>query len=213
MSAQMIGQTTLGIIILCLLAMLVAVKRIATGTILGDKAQGGFLIHAVNVFNLFFLLVANPLAGILLVTGRLDDLDRSRVAVNIPVLLTVLEIGGLLLYVAGFALMAWALLTLGCNYQLGGCKPLESNVLIIRGPYRLVRHPMYLAAILIAFGLACLVQSIAYAGVFIVYLALMIYLLPYEEKGLIRAYGEQYIEYRRSVGGLLPTKKVPGTIS
>ena len=208
-----IGQTALGIIVLCLLGILVGVKRVATGSILGEKPQGGFLISAVNVFNLFFLLVANPVAGILLITHRMDTFDPTRLTINVPWLLTGLETVGLLLYVIGFFLMAWALIHLGRNYQLGGNAPLETNELITTGPYRLVRHPMYTAALCIALGLACLIQSLAYLAVFVIYLVLMIFLVPFEEQGLRRAYGERYEAYRTTVGALLPlnlhTRRAP----
>jgi protein-S-isoprenylcysteine O-methyltransferase Ste14 len=198
------GQIPLGIIILCLLAMLVIVKQVSTGSILGDKPKGGFLIWVVNVFNLFFLLIVNPLAGILLVTRHMDTFDPTRITIDAPWLLVSLEIVGLILYVIGFFLMAWALITLGRNYQIGGNPPLASSVMIISGPYRLIRHPMYSAALFISLGLACLVQSLAYLAVFIIYLVLIIFLIPFEEEGLHRAYGGQYEVYRKKVGALLP---------
>ena len=199
-----LGQTALGIIVLCLLGLLVGVKRAATGSILGEKPQGGLLISMVNVFNLFFLLVANPVAGILLIANRMDTFDPTRLAIDLPWLLTSLEIFGLLLYVTGFFLMAWALISLGRNYQLGGNTPLETNQLITSGPYKLIRHPMYTAALCIALGLALLIQSMAYFTVFIIYLVLMIFLIPFEEKSLLMAYGEQYETYRKKAGALFP---------
>ena len=72
---HLLDQRILGIAILCLLGMLVIVKRVATGSIL-DKPKGNLLVQLVNIFNLFFLLVVNPLAAILLITGRPGD-DRS----------------------------------------------------------------------------------------------------------------------------------------
>jgi len=58
-------QRILGIAILCLLGILVTVKRVSTGSIL-DKPKGNLLVQLVNIFNLFFLLIVNPLAAILL---------------------------------------------------------------------------------------------------------------------------------------------------
>jgi hypothetical protein len=55
-------QQILGMAILFLLGMLVTVKRAATGPIL-DKQKGSLLAQLVNIFNLFFLLVVNPLAA------------------------------------------------------------------------------------------------------------------------------------------------------
>ena len=51
-----IDQRFLGVLIVLLLAILVAVKRIATGSIL-EKPTGGLLLWLVNIFNLFFLLI------------------------------------------------------------------------------------------------------------------------------------------------------------
>jgi len=50
---HLLDQRTLGIAILCLLGMLVIVKRVATGSIL-DKPQGNLRVQLVNIFNLFF---------------------------------------------------------------------------------------------------------------------------------------------------------------
>ena len=57
-----LNQRFLGIGIRCLLGKLVTVKRVATGSIL-ERPKGGLLAQIVNIFNLFFLLVVNPLAA------------------------------------------------------------------------------------------------------------------------------------------------------
>lgn len=196
-------QRTLGIAILFLLAMLVIVKQAATGSIV-EKPQGSFLIRFTNTFNLFFLLVVNPLAALLLITGNEATVDPTHLAVSAPWLLIVLEVSGLGLYVLGFLLMAWALIRLGRVYQLGGSSPRTVDKMIAVGPYRLVRHPMYTAVLCISLGLACLIQSLAYLAVFGIYLALIVLLIPVEEKGLQRAYGEQYEAYQREVKKLVP---------
>lgn len=117
-----IDPRALGIIILSLLALLVVVKRVATGTVLGDRPQGGLGLWLSHVYNLSFLLVVNPLAGLLLVARRLA-LDPTHLAVQDPRALALCQLVGLLLSVAGYALMAWALLGLRRNYQPGGCAP------------------------------------------------------------------------------------------
>lgn len=200
---HLLGQRTLGIAILFLLAMLVIVKQAATGSIV-EKPQGSFLIRFTNTFNLFFLLVVNPLAALLLITGNGATVDPTHLAVSAPWLLIVLEVSGLGLYVLGFLLMAWALIRLGRVYQLGGSSPRTVDKMIAVGPYRLVRHPMYTAVLCISLGLACLIQSLAYLAVFGIYLALIVRLIPVEEEGLQRAYGEQYEAYQREVKKLVP---------
>jgi len=196
-------QRLLGIAILFLLGVLVTVKRVATGSIL-DRPQGNLLVQLVNIFNLFFLLVVNPLAAILLIARILAAADPTRIIINEPRLLMVLEIAGLVFYMLGFLLMSWALITLGRNYQLGGSAPRSEDRMVVVGPYKLVRHPMYTAALSVSLGLACLIQSWAFFFVFFIYLALILLLIPMEEEKLLKAYGEQYAAYRHQAGKIIP---------
>jgi protein-S-isoprenylcysteine O-methyltransferase Ste14 len=200
---HLLDQRILGIAILFLLGMLVTVKRVATGSIL-DKPKGNLMVQSVSIFNLFFLLVVNPLAAILLIVLRLPTVDPTYMTIHEPWTLMVLEIVGLVMYVTGFILMAGALSTLRRNYQLGGSAPRSEDEMVMEGPYRLVRHPMYTAALSISLGLACLIQSWAFFGVFCIYLVLILLLIPVEEDGLRKAYGEQYCAYQQKTRKLIP---------
>jgi len=200
---HLFDQRILGIAILFLLGMLVIVKRGATGSIL-DKPKGNLMVQVVNIFNLFFLLVVNPVAALLLITRHLATIDPTHVTIGEPWILMVLEIVGLLTYAMGYFLMASALVTLGRNYQLGGSAPRSEDKMVVDGPYRLVRHPMYTAALGISFGLVCLIQSGALFCVFCTYLVLILLLIPVEEDGLRKAYGEQYVSYQQKTRKLIP---------
>lgn len=200
---HLLDQRLLGITILFLLALLVVFKKRATGSIL-DRPPGDLLVQLVNLFNLLFLLVVNPLSGLALVTRSVAAIDPTHVTIDTPWVWTVLEGVGLVTYVAGFLLMGWALTTLGRNYQLGGTAPRSEDTMVTEGPYRIVRHPMYTAALGISLGLACLVQSWALLCVFVIYLVLVLLLIPVEETGLRKAYGEQYVAYRQGVRRLIP---------
>ena len=201
---HLLDQRNLGIVMLLLLSMLVTIKLLATGSILKDKPKGNLRIWLTHIFNLFFLLIVNPLAAILLINGHLEAVDPTRLAIDIPWVLIGVEIGGLGLYVMGFILMGWALIRLGRNYQAGGSDPRVADGIVMGGPYKLVRHPMYSAALVISLGLACVVQSLAFFFVFCIYFVLIILLIPAEEEGLRRAYGEQYIAYQQRVKRLFP---------
>src|SRR4030042_4618955 len=201
---HLFDQRILGIAILFLLGMLVAGKQAATGSIL-DRPKGNLIVQFVNIFNLFFLLIVNPLAAIWLIARRLATIDPTPLTIDEPSVLMVLEIPGLMLYMIGFLLMAWALITIGSNYQLGGSAPRFEDKMVVSGPYRLVRHPMYTAALTISFGLTCLTQSWAFLCVFCVYLVLILLLLPMEEDGLRKSYGgESYRTYRQKTRKLIP---------
>jgi protein-S-isoprenylcysteine O-methyltransferase Ste14 len=191
---QLLNQRIAGIVILLVWAMLVVVKGMATGFLLNDRPRGGVRIWLVHVFNFLFLLVATPLATILLIVRRPDALG----------LRTSLGVAGIVLYGAGCIVLCWALCALRGNYQVGGNVPRASDELVTRGPYRFLRHPMYAAALCVSLGLACLTHSLAYFCVFCIYVLLIAPLIPYEEEGLCRAYGERYSAYRDAVKRLAP---------
>jgi protein-S-isoprenylcysteine O-methyltransferase Ste14 len=73
------------------------------------------------------------------------------------------------------------------------------------GPYRWVRNPIYIAALLIVLGEALLFMSLgllAYAGTMAVFFHLFV--TGYEERTLRRRFGSTYLEYRRMVPRWIP---------
>jgi protein-S-isoprenylcysteine O-methyltransferase Ste14 len=78
---------------------------------------------------------------------------------------------------------------------------------VAAGPYRWVRNPIYLAALLIVLGEAWLFMSLpllAYAGVMAVFFHLFV--TGYEERRLSRRFGRTYLEYRRTVPRWIPRR-------
>lgn len=78
--------------------------------------------------------------------------------------------------------------------------------LVVSGPYRWVRNPIYLAAVLVVLGEACLYLSLdllEYAGILVV--VIFVIVLAYEEPSLRAQFGAQYEAYRRSVRRWLPS--------
>jgi protein-S-isoprenylcysteine O-methyltransferase Ste14 len=84
--------------------------------------------------------------------------------------------------------------------ELAGIRPpavVASESLQVRGPYRLVRHPLYLGWMLIVFGAAHLTgDRLAFAVITSVYLLLAI---PWEERSLEQLFGVEYSRYKRQV--------------
>jgi len=200
---QLINQKILGIIVLLLLTALVLVKRLATGSIF-DKPQGSPLVKLINSFNLCFLLAVNPLVAVLLIAQREGIMDSTHLPVDAPWLSMTVEIFGFAIYVMGYALMAWALIRLGKNYQLGGTAPRVTDRLVVNGPFRWIRHPMYTAALCISLGLTGLLPSWVILCVFGIYLVLILLLIPIEEDNLGKAYGDAYSAYQKKTRRLVP---------
>lgn len=103
---RLLDQRLVGVVILLVLGLLV-VRRRATGSLV-ELPTGGRLVRTADLFNLLFLLVVSPLAAILLLT-RTASLDPAHGAVPGPCLANAVQFAGLLMYVAGYGLMAWAL--------------------------------------------------------------------------------------------------------
>lgn len=82
--------------------------------------------------------------------------------------------------------------------------------LVAAGPYRWVRNPIYLAALLIVSGLAALFESpplLLYAAGLAV--AFHLFVLGYEEPRLRARFGEGYEAYRRTVSRWIPRRPAP----
>jgi protein-S-isoprenylcysteine O-methyltransferase Ste14 len=83
--------------------------------------------------------------------------------------------------------------------------PMPTAHLVVVGPYRYVRNPMYLAVLTIILGQALLCRSggaLLYAGT--VLLAVVAFVWGYEEPTLELEFGDEYREYRRNVRGWIP---------
>ena len=67
----------------------------------------------------------------------------------------------------------------------------------VTGPYRLVRHPLYLGWILAVFGPAHMTgDRLAFAAITTIYLMIAI---PLEERSLVGAFGDEYERYTQQV--------------
>jgi protein-S-isoprenylcysteine O-methyltransferase Ste14 len=75
--------------------------------------------------------------------------------------------------------------------------PRESEGLQVSGPFRWIRHPLYLGWLLMVFGAAHMTgDRLAFAAITTLYLVVAI---PLEERSLRRAFGDDYIRYTREV--------------
>jgi protein-S-isoprenylcysteine O-methyltransferase Ste14 len=103
----------------------------------------------------------------------------------------------LVVQLAGFALAVWSVAEID-PLELAGIKtPDEPETLQVKGPYRLVRHPLYLGWIVAAFGTHHLTgDRLAFAALTSLYLVIAI---PWEERSLVESYGDEYIRYQRQV--------------
>lgn len=81
----------------------------------------------------------------------------------------------------------------------------RTESLVVSGPQRYVRHPLYLGAIAVFLGLALLTGSTSsLVGVAFVLLWFRFVQIPFEEKELRAIFREQYVHYSKQVPMLIP---------
>src|SRR5256712_9216285 len=96
-------------------------------------------------------------------------------------------VAALLVSVAGYAVAVWSVVSLGPSFAL-----LVSVRTVVRhGPYRYVRHPMYLGYILLFAGILIGALSPIVIVLVAVYVSLTVYRARLEEDALTR-HGDQY---------------------
>lgn len=113
------------------------------------------------------------------------------------------DISLLIIELVGAALGIWAVLSMGIGRFNIVPDPKDGSRLVTRGPYRLIRHPMYLALLLLTLPLI-IADFTWWRGMF--WLALLIDLvlkLNYEET-LLEKKLDGYIEYKRRSYRLIP---------
>jgi len=113
---------------------------------------------------------------------------------------TLWRYAGLLPLAVGAGIVLWCIWDFAVVGH-GTLAPIDPPTqLVARGPYRYVRNPMYVGAVLVLLGEAALFVSVAlviYCAVFFVVAHSFVVL--YEEPTLHRQFGQSYDAYRRSV--------------
>ena len=111
---------------------------------------------------------------------------------------------GLGLVVAGVAFSLWAIVTLGRHYDLELALH-RDHELVKRGPYALVRHPVY-SGLALHFAGGCLATGnlLLIAGTVLVTYPAFYLRARAEERLLRERFGDAYAAYAREVGMLVP---------
>src|SRR5687767_5550258 len=111
---------------------------------------------------------------------------------------------GVAVALIGFALLQWAQVTLGRSWS-DTPRMMKEQALITSGPYQFIRHPIYTAFILIL-GSTLLISAnwligLTWAGMTVLDIASRI---GFEESLMVEYFGDQYREYMKKTGRLLP---------
>jgi protein-S-isoprenylcysteine O-methyltransferase Ste14 len=110
---------------------------------------------------------------------------------------------GVLLVLAGYAGTLWCYAAMGDTWRMGIDRN-EKNALVIRGPYRLIRHPIYMFQVVMLAGVAALLPTALSLIVLAIHLICVWVKALDEETYLLSVHGQAYGDYLSRTGRLLP---------
>jgi protein-S-isoprenylcysteine O-methyltransferase Ste14 len=127
-----------------------------------------------------------------------DWFNQTVFTVTLPIALA-----GLGIAICGVGVTIWARLTLGENWSNFPTIK-QDHALIVSGPYRVVRHPIYAGLLFTLLGSA-LQHGLVRSFLAVLTCAVGLYLkVSVEEEFMVQRFGEAYLRYRRNVSTLVP---------
>ena len=114
---------------------------------------------------------------------------------------------GLAVAIASAVFAAWAMWSLGKSYGIR-MDLFEGHRLITTGPYRFVRHPMYLGIATFHVGATLAMESLVLLGVTVLYVVpFTLARIAEEDRVLAQGFGDDYRAFERRVPALIPTPR------
>jgi len=117
-----------------------------------------------------------------------------------PATIEAQQVAGMVIGAVGAAVALWCIFTFA-SVGRGTPAPFDPpRRLVIRGPYRFVRNPMYIGAGLALAGAALVYESLpllGYTGLF--FLATHLLVVWYEEPALRQTFGKEYEAYCQQI--------------
>jgi protein-S-isoprenylcysteine O-methyltransferase Ste14 len=159
-----------------------------------DRRQEGWLV----------LATVRPIGIAFMIGLIVYAVSPARMAwSSIPLPAAIRWVGFFLLLATG-ALLFWTLHSLGRNLT-DTVVTRRDHTLVVRGPYRWVRHPFYCSV-----GLLILSTSLIAANWFLMFtgpvaLAMLVVRTPIEEAKLIERFGDDYRRYMARTNRFIPT--------
>jgi protein-S-isoprenylcysteine O-methyltransferase Ste14 len=151
------------------------------------------------------LLLLRPLLGLPEHTGILLWLAMpSLMAWSAIALPEWLRWSGIGLGALALLLLGWSMQALGPNFVAAlGLR--GQHTLVTRGPYRFLRHPMYVGFLLLQLAMALVTANwfIGFTGIGLI-LAVIVDRVGAEENKLAALFGETYRDYARRTGRFFP---------
>jgi protein-S-isoprenylcysteine O-methyltransferase Ste14 len=112
-------------------------------------------------------------------------------------------VGGAVMTVAGYAGTLWCYVIMGNMWRIG-VNPAEKTVLVNAGPYRVVRHPIYVFQIILLAGAALLLPTVVSLTILLIQYLSILAKAADEEAYLLTTHGREYGDYLARTGRFFP---------
>ena len=152
---------------------------------------------------LFILATLRPLGAVFwfgVLAWMINPGWMSWSAVSLPFWSRWVGVGALL---AGVALLVWTFRSLGANLT-DTVVTRKKHTLVVHGPYRWIRHPLYSAAGLFIPALSLIAANWFFFVFGIALLCVLVMRTGIEEANLVARFGDSYQEYMARTGRFLP---------
>ena len=122
----------------------------------------------------------------------------------IPWLRPQVTLAGIVVFLLGAALRWWAIFTLGRYFTIDVAVRSTQSV-VQSGPYRFVRHPSYTAILIMLLGVGlALANWASLVAMLAGGLIGLLYRVRVEERALVEALGQPYLDYLRHTKRFIP---------
>jgi protein-S-isoprenylcysteine O-methyltransferase Ste14 len=127
---------------------------------------------------------------------QIGALDYTQNLFNIRVI-------ALVVYLVFSWIQIWAYKSLGDNYSQN-ILLLKNHSLVTKGPFKIIRHPQYIAQIIGDLSVAVAVMSYIVLPIALLEIPFIIMRASLEEKMLSKHFGDSFTKYKKSSGFMFP---------
>lgn len=152
---------------------------------------------------LFILATLRPLGAVYWLSVFAWMIDPRWLAWSSLSLPVWLRWGGVIALLTGSALLVWTFRTLGTNLT-DTVVTRETHTLVVHGPYRWVRHPLYSSAALLVVAMSLIAANWFFFLSGVALLSILIVRTRTEEQNLVARFGDSYQRYMERTGRFVP---------
>ena len=117
--------------------------------------------------------------------------------------LTGVGVAGAVFLLGGLGLYMIARRALGELFS-EAVRIIPEHELVTSGPYRLIRHPIYLGEIFFGLSIPMILGSLYGFIIMLVPIPMLLYRIRIEEKTLVSRFGQEYLDYASKTKKLIP---------